>query len=166
MFVTVCSHPISAVRFVGIFVGIGRTSVHGDFRYSERTEMREGAIYEGAARALYCSALSVSKARHSTSLARIRSSRAKSCSRSARNPDALAALARPIAGARNNGNAHFLRGVARELQKLGRGTLIKARKDGDQSQDPSASRRSSGKISGKRLVWTLSWERPTMTPAL
>jgi hypothetical protein len=36
VFVTVCSHPIPAVRFVGIFVGIGRTNVHGDFRYSER----------------------------------------------------------------------------------------------------------------------------------
>src|ERR1700693_2228116 len=39
VFVTVCSHSIPAVRFVGIFVGIGRTNVHGDFRYSERREL-------------------------------------------------------------------------------------------------------------------------------
>jgi hypothetical protein len=26
----------AAVRFVGIFVGIGGTDVHGEFRYSER----------------------------------------------------------------------------------------------------------------------------------
>jgi hypothetical protein len=38
VFVTVCSYPIPAVRFVGIFVGIGRTNVHGDFRYSDRRE--------------------------------------------------------------------------------------------------------------------------------
>jgi hypothetical protein len=29
----------AAVRFVGIFVGIGRTNVHGNFRYSERRQL-------------------------------------------------------------------------------------------------------------------------------
>jgi hypothetical protein len=32
VFVTVCSHSLPAIRFVDIFVGIGRTNVHGDFR--------------------------------------------------------------------------------------------------------------------------------------
>jgi hypothetical protein len=48
VFVTVCSHPIPAVRFVGIFVGIGKTNVHCRFRCSEQGIEQMAAKNDGA----------------------------------------------------------------------------------------------------------------------
>jgi hypothetical protein len=41
----------AAVRFVGIFVGIGRTNVHGEFRYSERGNEQMALKNDGASHA-------------------------------------------------------------------------------------------------------------------